>query len=182
VSRRASAAPALSHLLALGERIPRRNRRLLTAGAVAVIIAGVLAAAVLGWWWRAEVRAEAADRAVLAEAENRAEALLSYDAAHLDADLARGRAQVTGDFAARYERTATEVIAPAARTRRIVTLTGVTRSALVRTDPGRVEALLFINQAVTAADQPVPRPLSSQVLVTLIRVGDQWLISELRPL
>ena len=158
------------------------SRRLLVTGVVAgLIVAGLVAAGGLAWWRHAQQRDEAHTWDVVAQAKDRTEQLLSYDSDHLDADLARGRAQATGNYAARYQRTVDDVIAPAARAGRIITLARVARAALVRAEPGRVETLLFVNQAVTGEGRPEPRRLTSEVLVTMSQVGDQWLISDLRP-
>lgn len=163
-------------------RTTPRTRRLITAALTASLVTALVAAALLGWQWQSERRTAAANWAVVTQAEDRTEQLLSYDAARLDTDLARGRAQVTGDYAARYQRTVDQVIAPAARARGVTTISRVIRSALVRAEPGRVETLLFVNQAVTSRDQPAPRALSSQVLVVMSEVGGVWLISDLRSL
>jgi Mce-associated membrane protein len=163
-------------------RTTPRDRRLVTAALVASLVTALVATALLGWRWQSERRAEAAAWAVVAQAGDRTEQLLSYDITRLDADLARGRAQVTGDYATRYRHTVDEVIAPAARARRIATLTRVVRAGLVDAGPGWVRALLYLNQAVSSSDQASPRALSSQVLVTMSQVDGQWLISDLRPL
>ena len=177
--------PGLTGLVHAGwaaaTRLSPRTRRRVTAVVAGLIVVGLVASGGRAWWWQAQKRDEARTWDVVAQAKDRTERLLSYDSDHLDTDLALGRAQVTGDYAARYQRTVDDVIAPASRAGRIITLAQVARAALVRAEPGRVETLLFVNQAVTSGDRPEPRRLTSEVLVVMSQVGGQWLISDLRP-
>lgn len=159
-----------------------RARRVIRISLAGALVAGLIGIGLMSWQWSADIHAEAGRWAALQSAKTRTEQLLSYNSHTLDADLARGRAQVTGDFATQYERTASELIGPATRAKEIVTVATVVRSALISAEPDRVETLLYINQATTSKEQPTPRPVTSQVRVTVSRVGDQWLISGMQPI
>lgn len=167
--------------LAAAERVPVRARRSSSLVLAALVVLALAAAVLVGWWGHQLRRADDDARAAVEEATTHTQQLLSYDSRSLDADLARGRSLVTGDFAAQYAKTAAELIGPTTRAQEITTIAVVVRAALVSAGPDRVETLLYVNQATTSKADPTPRPTTSQIRVTLDRVGDRWLISDLHP-
>lgn len=148
--------------------------------AVLVVVAAVIMAGLLA---RDLVLATKPDhsREALDAARARTAEVLSYDAATLDADLAVARAQVTGEFARQFEQLAGWLIQPESRERSIVIRAEVVRTAVISQSDDRLQALLFVNQTMTSPAEREPRHIARQLVVTVSRVGDQWLISDLRP-
>jgi Mce-associated membrane protein len=165
-----------------GPRRSVRARTLVGNGLVlAVLLASVLAA-VLGWRAYSAAATDRATSAALDMAKIRTSELLSYSAPSLDADLARAKQQVTGDFVQRFDQLASTLIAPSTRQQGLTTRATVVRAAVVDSQPGRVVTLLFINQSTTTTAHPRPVQQTSQATVTMSKVGDQWLISDLTAL
>jgi Mce-associated membrane protein len=118
----------------------------------------------------------------VAAAKSRTAELLSYSAPTLDADLARARQQVTGDFVPRFDQLASTLIGPNTRQQNITTKATVTRAGFVSADSNRVVTLLFIDQVTTTAIRPAPVQSTSQAQVTMTKVGSTWLISDVAPI
>lgn len=149
--------------------------------AVAVLLAVVLTGA-LGWRAHSATSIQRATENAVDAARTRTAELLSVSAPTLDADLARARTQVTGDFTRRFDELVTTLIAPNTRHRGLTTRTTVTRAAVIDAAPDRVVTLLFVNQSTTRADAPQPVIHTSQAKVTMSRANGTWLISDLTPL
>lgn len=153
---------------------------LLRAATVLVVVAAVLFVGLAVRVWMLTSRTDPAAEALQA-ARTRTVEVLSYDSAALDDDLARARAQLTGDFARQFEQVAASLIEPASRERGVVTRAEVARAAVVTQDADRIEALLFVSQVTTSAADPTPRLSTSELVVTMAEVDGQWLIAQLRP-
>jgi Mce-associated membrane protein len=171
--------------------VPRRAaalsagaRRGVLLGLVAALVAGVVAAVLLGQSVHRDATARATAEAVLTAAGTDTEKLLSIAPDNVDADLALARTFVTEPFATQFERTATEVIAPATRQHHLLTTTKVSRAALISCGPDRAEVLVYITQYSSTGEQPLAKPtiIGSQARETLVKVGDRWLISEFQVL
>jgi Mce-associated membrane protein len=48
--------------------------------------------------------------------------------------------------------------------------------------PDNASVLVFVNQVTTSKDRPSPALATSTVMVTLVKSGGQWLISEFTPI
>jgi Mce-associated membrane protein len=95
-----------------------------------------------------------------------------------DAHLARASALMTPAMAARYRRTAAPVKARVVRAQ-ASTSTRVVGSGVVRAGPGRVQALVFLDQRTTEADGP-PSFTARRALVTMVRTDGGWLVDNVQ--
>ncbi|MBM0123895.1 hypothetical protein [Pimelobacter simplex] len=158
--------------------------RQLAAGVLLLLVAA--AAFTIVQAHRAAGLAEARTDA-LAAAKERVPALLGYDAATLDADLATADEQTTGAFHADYGKILDEVVKPTAAQRGISTTAAVDAAGVVRGTRDRVVVLLFLTQTTSAAKgedggRGGTSVSGSRVEVTMKRVGDDWRIAGLKPL
>lgn len=163
-------------------RLPLRWR--VTAVAMlgaAAAAAGVAAAGLAAAAHRddAVARASAAARAA-ASADIRQ--ILSYDYRRIGADLARARADTTGEFRGEFGLLASQLIGPAATQQRTVTRASVPDAAVISATPDQVVVLLFVDQVTTSKPQPQPQRADSQVRVTMQRVGGRWLVAQFQAL
>jgi Mce-associated membrane protein len=129
---------------------------------------------------RPQSELEQARTAGLEAATTRAHELLSYAPDSLDADLARARDGVSGDFAAQFAALQTQVVEPAVRAG-LTTEATVVRGSVVSAEPDRVVTLLFLDQRSIRADVP-QQVTPSRIEVTVVRAADQWLVADLRNL
>jgi Mce-associated membrane protein len=131
------------------------------------------------------VQVRHARAAAMAAATTAAGDVLSYDYRTLDADIARAQADATGVFAAQYRRTAAALQQQAAHNRAIVQATP-SRPGVVSATADEVVVLVFVDQAsvrqVAGAKTPTTRIDQSRVRMTMTRVGDRWLVSQLAAL
>jgi hypothetical protein len=95
-----------------------------------------------------------------------------------DAHLARVSGLMTDVFAAQYRSSAAPVRAQmvAART---ATSTKVAASGIVSATPGRVLALLFLDQRTTSGGAP-PSYDARRALVTMVHTGRGWLVANVQ--
>src|SRR4051794_6190802 len=169
-------------------RRPRRRRQPLRWVTLAVAVLCLpLAAAVAILLLRdqdalsvRQARSEAMAAAVSAATE-----VLSYDYRTLDDDLARAQADATGVFAQQYRQTAGALKQQAAQNRAIVQASP-SRPGVVSATDDEVVLLVFIDQAsvrqAAGAATPTTRIDQSRVRMTMTRVGDRWLVSQLAAL
>lgn len=108
--------------------------------------------------------------------------LLSYSADTLEQDFNAASAMLTGDFLAYYKQFTSQVVAPAARQRRMTTSATIQRSGVETLGVDKAAILVFVNQTTNAADQPAPTTASSSVRVGLVKVNGTWLIDQFDPL
>jgi Mce-associated membrane protein len=118
----------------------------------------------------------------LRSATSATQSVLSFSAPTIDADVDRARTLVTGHFAEQYSALCQQVIEPQARLHGTTTIATVTRSAIVSAAPNSLVALLYINQTTTNKSVPQPNVTPGKVKVTVIKIGENWLISEFQPL
>lgn len=159
----------------LGRR--RRNRLRALAVVVVVLFATAVSLAVLSA--RATSVDDARDEAV-ASAKARIPTLLSYQHADLATDLKAALATTTGGFKDDYQQILDEVVSPTAAQKKIDTAAEVTAVGVVEAERDRVVVLAFVTQT-TVAEGVSPSVTGSRVEVTLVPVGDDWLISGLEP-
>jgi Mce-associated membrane protein len=128
---------------------------------------------------------ERARSAAAVAAKQAVETVLSYDYRTIDDDIANARADATGEFAEQYAASAEQLADQAGQTRAIVQATA-SQPAVVAAEGDQVVVLLFVDQAsvkqLDDAASPATRIDQSRVRVTMSRVGDRWLISQLAAL
>lgn len=123
------------------------------------------------------------DRA-LAAAKSDVALLTSYGYQTIDADAAKAAEVITGQFKDQYLQAITTVVKPQLPTSQTVAVGQVDTAGLVSADPkGRqVVVLVYCQQSVTNKAQTTPRIDALQIRVTMERVGDDWLVSQLEQL
>lgn len=165
-----------------GSRRSRRWGGLLAATLGLVLGSAVAAAAVYWWLYRPDqLTNEATRQQVVAAAKEGIEAALSYSPENLDNDLANARSHMTGTFLDYYTDFTKNVVTPAARDKGVKTEANVARAAVSEIKPGKADVLVFVNQVTTSKARPTPALATSTVLVTMVKDGDRWLISEFNP-
>jgi Mce-associated membrane protein len=163
----------------------RRGRRwpVLVAATLGLLLGSVVAAASVYWWlYRPDQLTDAASQQkVIAAAKEGIEAALSYSPENLDNDLSAAKSHMTGKFLDYYSDFTKNVVTPAAKDKGVKTEANVARAAVSEMHPGTAEVLVFVNQVTTSKARPTPALATSTVLVTMVRNGDRWLISEFNP-
>ncbi|MEU4317575.1 twin-arginine translocation pathway signal [Nocardia fluminea] len=161
---------------------PRRGHSRLV---IAVVLAVTAATA---WTYlffavRAEDRALAPDRqqAAVDAAADATVAILTYQADTVDTDLAAAHKFLTGTFADYYRTFTRDVVAPAAKEKKISTTATVTGKGIAEFGEKRAVAVVFVNQQTMLAPHPEPTPTTTTVRVELERHGDHWLVSKFDP-
>jgi Mce-associated membrane protein len=158
-----------------------------TAAVVATLLCVPTAAALpaLAARERDAIAAEHDRSAAAAAAKQAVEDVLSYDYRTVDDDIERARSEATGEFAAQYAASADRLADQAKQTQAIVQATA-TAPAVVAANGDQVVVLLFVDQAsvkqLEDAGSPSTRIDQSRVRVTMSRVGDRWLVSQLAAL
>lgn len=150
--------------------------------AALLLVSAVVAGSVYWWLYRPDqMVGEGAQQQVLAAARSGTEALLSYGPDTLDNDLASAKSHLTGNFLEHYTTFTNDVVIPAARERGVKTEASVGRAGVSEMKPDQAQVLVFVNQVTTSKGRPTPALATSSVVVTLVRSGDTWLISEFNP-
>ncbi|OLP01518.1 hypothetical protein BVU76_14830 [Mycolicibacterium porcinum] len=161
------------------EPSPARSRVSLPVllGAIALVLA--LTCAVLRWLIVAQDQSDAArDEAVQAAKEITAE-MLSYETETVDQQLNAARDRMTGEFLGTYTAMINEVI-PAAHAQQIAAVAEVLRAGVVSAKPDSAELVLFVNQSVQVGNT-MPKKTASVARATLVKEGDQWMLSKYEP-
>ncbi|MCX9190545.1 hypothetical protein C3Y87_03765 [Carbonactinospora thermoautotrophica] len=161
------------------------RRRLAGAFVVLLTAAVVLAGGLVGFLAYDLLQQRAAEEArekALAAAEMHTPVLLSYDYRHLDQDLAKAQAVLTGDFKEKYAETFTKVVKPTATQYRAVVVGNVAAAGVIRAEPDEAQVLMFVNQQATNSQLKAPRLDLSRVRMTLKKTGAGWLVSNIEAL
>ena len=146
--------------------------------ALAVALVALLAATAYVWSSPSDSEVETATRSAQTAAERATTAILSYDAATLEADQETAQSFMTSDYREDYDELF-EVIkenAPATETK---VEAEVIASSIVRSGEDRVAILLFVNRPTTNKQQQEPVIYKDQVTVTMQEVGGDWLVDDL---
>ena len=146
--------------------------------ALALALVALLAATAYVWSRPSDSEVETATRSAQTAAERATTAILSYDAATLEADQETAQSFMTSDYREDYDELF-EVIkenAPATETR---VEAEVIASSIVRSGEDRVAILLFVNRPTTNKQQQEPVIYKDQVTVTMQQVGGDWLVDDL---
>lgn len=160
-----------------------RNVRnaLLVSGVAIVVLLALLGALV--FVQRPADRLRAESRATAAQAAtDGAVAVLSYRPESVDQDLAAARAHLTGEFLTAFDALAEEVVAPAAKEKRVAMEATPVGSAVESASPDGASVIVYINQAATLAENQAPSLTQNVVRVGLVRVDGRWLIERFDPL
>jgi Mce-associated membrane protein len=107
--------------------------------------------------------------------------ILSYQPATVDADLAKAKTLLTGDFRNYYTKFTGDVVAPASKQKKIATTATVPAVGAVSVGDGKATVLVFVDQRTTSADSPQPADSASSVRVELVKKGGRWLIDKFDP-
>lgn len=158
------------------------QRRLAVTLAV-LLLASVIAAGSVYWFlYRPDRLTDVAHQAQVAEAAKEGTvALLSYAPDTIDQDLANAKSHLTGPFLTYYSDFTDKIVNPAAKQKGVKTEATVVRSAVSEMHPNKAVVLVFVNQVSTSKERPEPALATSSVMVTMVRSGDRWLISEFNP-
>jgi Mce-associated membrane protein len=151
------------------------RKRTLIVLVAAIVLLG--AAGGTSWWQhRAAEQRDAAVRQSLVAGNAAAQAIFSYDYRSFDASVANAKAFVTGDFATEYAET-TAALKPNAVSEQAIVRTSVSSTGVVSASADRVELLLFVNQYRRNANITGEKVDQNRVVLTLVRVGDEWKVS-----
>jgi hypothetical protein len=115
---------------------------------------------------------------VLEVAAEAAARVYSYGWETLADDKAAARELLTGDMLTQYDRTMAGV-ATSSRRDRTEVAAEVAGTSLVTTTTSYARVLVFVNQRTTGDDLDEPTLDLDRVLVTLVRTGGDWKVSEL---
>ena len=175
----AAAMPAATAAVSRADR----RRVTLVAAAVGLLLGSAVVAGAVYWWlFRPDqLTNEAAQQKVIAAAKEGIEAALSYSPENLDNDLATAKSHMTGQFLDYYSDFTKNVVTPAAKEKGVKTEANVARAGVSEMHPDQADVLVFVNQVTTSKARPTPALATSTVLVTLVKSGDRWLISEFNP-
>jgi Mce-associated membrane protein len=178
--RRRSRGVSTGVLAALG------GLNLLTLGLVAVLTLAVLVAtAITGVKVHQEGNIIDARDEAPAAAERAAKAVLSYDYRTLPADRKRASAYLTSDFRKKYlenftllEKQKDGTPGAAVQTKTVVT-SSVLGSGVMDDEDGVVRVLVYVNQTSTRPGRD-PQIFQNRVAMTMERVGNRWLVDDLK--
>ena len=162
---------------------PRAGRRWLMWLTAAVLASAILAGSVYWAIYRPDRMTDVGSQEqVLDVAREATEALLSYSPENVDKNVADAKSKLTGDFLQKYTEFADTVVVPAAKERGVKTEANVARVAVSAMHPDSAQVLAFVNQVTTSKERPTPALATSSVLMTLVRDGGHWLVSEFKPI
>ena len=168
---------------AVGRVLAWCAQRRLAVTLAALLLASVIAAGSVFWFlYRPDRLTDADHQAQAAEAAKEGTvALLSYAPDTIDQDLANAKSHLTGPFLTYYSDFTDKIVNPAAKQKGVKTEATVVRSAVSEMHPDKAIVLVFVNQVSTSKERPEPALATSSVMVTMVRSGDRWLISEFNP-
>jgi Mce-associated membrane protein len=161
----------------LGGAQARFATRLL-AGLLALALTALAAFGLVAYRVRADQRVETARDQAMAAAHDHAQAILSYDYRHLDADFAAARATLTGAFARDYRVTTTTLVRPGAEQYHVVVKAEVAAQSVVSATADQVVVLLFVNPTTTSTRRDGPKVDLNRVRLTLVKSGGGWLVNK----
>ncbi|MCW2761432.1 MAG: hypothetical protein JWR85_1633 [Marmoricola sp.] len=179
--------PDVSEPVAAGPEPERASR---AAGLVALVlalltVAALVAAGYLGLKVREDARVAQARDEAPASAERAAKAVLSYDYRRLPADRERASAYLTDDFRTKYlknftllEKQKDGTPGAAVQSKTVVT-SSVLGSGVMDAEDGVVRVLVYVNQVSTRPGAD-PQIFQNRVAMTMDRVGNKWLVDDLK--
>lgn len=172
-SKRPSAPAAPADTGQVGRAIPTW----LLIGIAAVTLLLIAGTAYI-WSRPSDTAVEEATRNAQTAAEAATVAILSYDAATLEADQENAQSFMTSDYRKDYDELF-EVIKENAPVTETKVEVEVISSGIVRSGEDRVAILLFVNRPTTNKQQQEPVIYKDQVTVTMELVGEDWLVDDM---
>jgi Mce-associated membrane protein len=162
-----------------------RRARMLLAVLALLTVAAIVLAVVLGLKVRTQSRvADARDEAPAA-AERAAKAVLAYDYKTLPADRKRASVYLTDGFKKKYlanftllEKQKDGTPGAAVQTKTVVT-SSVLGSGVMDAQADLVRVLVYVNQVSTRPGRD-PQIFQNRAAVTMKKVGDRWLVDNLK--
>jgi Mce-associated membrane protein len=109
-------------------------------------------------------------------AERAATRILSYDWRTMDEDQAASDALLTPSYRKKFDELFQVLKDNQPTTKTVVTVDQVVASGIVRSGEDRVQVLVFLNRSRTNAQTTEPDQYRDQVVVTMERDGDDWLV------
>lgn len=107
--------------------------------------------------------------------------LLTYKYSTVQTDVAAAQQRLTGQFADYFRTYTQQVVIPTAQQKQVVTAVKVAGAAVTAADADSATVLLMINQTTGSTSDPQPVTTSSDILVHLVRVGDELKLDRLNP-
>lgn len=151
--------------------------------ALLLVLAGLTALGLLGTDGVADVReteaVEEARRVAPSTAEAAAAAILAYDHRSLEGDQQNATGFMTDEFAEEYSETFEKVVSPAAEQNRAKVTATVLASSVIRATEGSARVLLFVDQATVSRANERPQIALNRVVMTMERVGEDWLVADI---
>lgn len=172
-------SPRAAHRVRRGVRV-RAGVPLLI---VLMVVAALLAAGVVGLFIkRAELLAtdKAASQAVHA-ASQAARDLSSYDYRTLESDFKTASNQTTGNLHSEYDALAQQIRGTAIQ-QQAVSQTTVIKAGVERAAPERVTVLVYANRSAATTASPNRLPETLRIRITMVKVSERWLASDLQVL
>jgi Mce-associated membrane protein len=156
-------------------------RRVLVYGVLpGVVMVLAVVAGIFKWQYSSVHDSDVAAAESLQAAKDSTVALLSYQPATVDRDLAAARGRLTGSFLDTYTDFTNKVVIPGAKQKQIATKATIPAAVSVSADSDKAVALVFVSQTVTMGTDK-PTDSISSIRVSLDKVGDRWLISGFDP-
>ncbi|MFC7495151.1 MULTISPECIES: hypothetical protein [unclassified Nocardioides] len=162
------------------ETAPPRRRHWLPLVAAVVVLAAVASAVWTGLEVRDERAADERGRAALAAGRVAATAFTSYDHRHIDEDLDRVAAISTGTFREEFTK-ALGALTGAIREAGGISRGEVTQIGVVRQTSRAAVVIAAVDATITNKATRTPSQRRYRLEITLTRVGDDWLISDISP-
>ncbi|MGK5553506.1 hypothetical protein ACSNOI_17985 [Actinomadura kijaniata] len=163
-------------------KAPRSRRSgftLLSGVLVAVIVALVVGGTVLGLEFREQKAVEKARQQAVLASNRAAQDLSSYDYRTLDGDFKAATDQTTGKLREQYDKLAQQLKTQAVAQQAVATTT-VIKVGVVSATPDKVVTLVYANRSTATKDDKEKRlPEALRIRMTMQKVGDRWLASDL---
>ncbi|MGH3645332.1 MAG: hypothetical protein ACRDUX_40700 [Mycobacterium sp.] len=156
------------------------KRLLVFGGAPALALLLAVGAGYLKWTDSSVRDSEAAAIASVQSATAGTIKMLSYEPQTVERDLGAARDGLTGPFRDSYTQLTNDVVIPGAKQKNITAVATVPAASSISASESHAAALLFVNQTITVGTD-APSSTASAVRVTLDKVADRWLISDLTP-
>jgi Mce-associated membrane protein len=122
---------------------------------------------------------ETAAREGLQAAPGYVERVISYDYRTLERDVGDARKNLTGKFLGEYDKSMAKVT-PTLVSQQAIQEAKVVKAGIQEASADEVSVLIFSQRMTTKLDRDEPLVYQDRILVTLTKVGDRWLISQMR--
>jgi Mce-associated membrane protein len=151
--------------------------------AVLALVAVVLTAAVVVLWIKSgDLKAtDDASRQAVRAASEAARDLSSYDYRTLESDFKTATGETTGKLHDQYSALAQQIRATAVQ-QQAISQTTVLKAGAETVSADRVTVIIFANRSSTTASSQNRLPDSLRIRMTMLKVKDRWLASDLQVL